>query len=125
VVEVKDKEYPNEESKPLWAVENTTMFLSDGGPLWGLVDEEAAKNRPNITTLRKEHLYLPGRDSSIGFSNMPGKDFAGAALDMAYSSSSTARIDYSGQCKLLYPPHYRSRRVTYCRSNLFCNMHQI
>ncbi|KAH7394721.1 hypothetical protein BKA66DRAFT_509547 [Pyrenochaeta sp. MPI-SDFR-AT-0127] len=104
VVSIVDKTYPNDAAKPLWGVENSSMFLKDGGPLWGLVSEEQAKTL-NISTVRKESLYLPGRDQSIGWQNLPGKDFATIALDMAYetgtSSSITSKgVDYSGQSNL-------------------------
>ena len=34
VESIEDKTYPNEESKPLWAVENSDMPLKHGSPLW-------------------------------------------------------------------------------------------
>ncbi|CAO2649827.1 Nn.00g011190.m01.CDS01 [Neocucurbitaria sp. VM-36] len=100
VVSLVDKTYPTEESKPFWGVENTEMFLKDGNPLWGLISEEQAKTL-NLSTLRKERLYLPGRDGVMGWQNLPGADFASIALDMAYDFSlSTKGIDYSGQSNL-------------------------
>jgi hypothetical protein len=103
-----DKVYPNEESKPLWAVENTHMMLKDGNPLWGIVTPEAATTL-NISTLRKESLWLPGlANDELGIlsshQNLPGVDFYAKALSATYSSESTGDIgsstDYTGQSNL-------------------------
>ena len=101
VLSIQDKTYPNEDSKPLWGVENTSMKLKDGGPLWGLVTPSAAQAM-NLTALRKESLYLPGRDASINFQNLPATDFANVALDMVYKTGSSSQgiVDYSGQSNL-------------------------
>ena len=101
VVSLADKTYANDSAKPLWGVENTSMLLKDGGPLWGLVSPSAAKTL-NISTVRKESLYLPGRDPVMGWQNVPAADFASIALDMAYKTGSASRgvIDYSGQSNL-------------------------
>jgi hypothetical protein len=101
VVSVVDKTYPNEESKPLWGVENTSMYLKDGGPLWGLISKDMDKVL-NITTVRKESLYLPGRDPYLGTENNPGADFAATALQMTYGTrpESTTAVDYSGKANL-------------------------
>ncbi|KAF2822558.1 hypothetical protein CC86DRAFT_301012 [Ophiobolus disseminans] len=102
VVSVVDKTYPNIESKPLWGVENTSMFLKDGGPLWGLISKDKEKDL-NVTTIRKESLYLPGRDPFINSENNPGADFAAVALQMTYDtgkSSLNSAVDYSGKANL-------------------------
>jgi hypothetical protein len=101
VVSVKDKVYESEETKPLWGVENTSMRLKDGGPLWGLISKDKV-NVLNLTTVRKESLYLPGRDPYIGTRNVPSADFAAIALQMTYDTSpySLKLIDYSGKANL-------------------------
>jgi hypothetical protein len=104
VLSLVDKVYPNEGSKPLWGVENTDMFIRNGGPLWGIVTEEKAKSL-NLSTLRKESLYLPGRAPSLSIyqQNLPALDFALTALDMTYDigeSYSIDPIDYSGKANL-------------------------
>jgi hypothetical protein len=101
VVSLKDKTYPNDESKPLWGVENTSMYLKDGGPLWGLISKDMEKVL-NITTVRKESLYLPGSDPILGTENNPGADFAATALGMAYGrvTDSAGAVDYSGKANL-------------------------
>ena len=101
VVSLKDKIYPDEASKPLWAVENTSMFLKDGTPLWGLVSEDKAKTL-NLSTVRQESLYLPGRDPVMGWQNLPGADFASIALDLTYNTGSSldSPASYSGKSNL-------------------------
>lgn len=102
VVSLADKVYLSEESKPLWGVENTTMDLRDGGALWGLIAKDKATVL-NITTVRKESLYLPGADPLISTENNPAADFAAIALEMTYKtspSSSDSVVDYSGQANL-------------------------
>jgi hypothetical protein len=105
VVSIVDKTYPNEESKPLWAVENSDMYLKDGSPLWGIISKDNEK-KLNLSTIKKESLYLPGGNPTIGAQNTPGADFAAIALDMTYEtgfsslSATSALIDYSGQSNL-------------------------
>lgn len=99
VLDVKDKVYASDAEKPLWGVENSDMMLADGSPLWGIVTEEASK-KYNISTLRKEYLYLPGRDTSINYKNTPGVDFADAALDMTYMIGVGSTAGYSGRTNL-------------------------
>ncbi|KAF2023260.1 hypothetical protein EK21DRAFT_118925 [Setomelanomma holmii] len=60
VVSLIDKIYDNKDSMPLWGVENTSMFLRDGGPLWGLISPSRQKDL-NLSIVQKESLYLPGR----------------------------------------------------------------
>jgi hypothetical protein len=105
VVSITEKTYLNQESKPLWGVEKTSMRLADGGPLWGLVSP-AKTDVLNLTTLRSESLYLPGRDPKLGTDNKPGADFAATALQMTYktgldqSYSSATVVDYTGAVNL-------------------------
>jgi hypothetical protein len=70
--------------------------------MWGIVTEEKAKSL-NLSTLRKEPLYLPGRGPNIGSRNLPVADFASAALNMVYTMSdslSASPMDYSGKVNL-------------------------
>lgn len=104
VISVVDKVYANDESMPLWGVENTSMRLKHGGPLWGIVSKDREKEL-NLTTARKESLYLPGFAnpplSGIESANNPGADFAALALDMVYTmGSSTSPVDYTGKADL-------------------------
>lgn len=107
VESIEDKFYPDEESKPLWAVENSEMPLKHGSPLWGVVTPEAA-TQLNLSTVRKDSLYLPGYAGVVtgmtSHENLPGADFAAQALGTAYqtgqSSSMTGSFDYSGQANL-------------------------
>ncbi|KAF2741897.1 hypothetical protein M011DRAFT_522494 [Sporormia fimetaria CBS 119925] len=59
VTNIQPKEYPKEEDKPLWTVENLAVELHDVNPVWGMTTPDHA-NGPNITTWRGPHLYLPG-----------------------------------------------------------------
>lgn len=110
VLDIVDKSYPNETSKPLWGVENSEMHLIDGNPLWGLVTPEAAL-RLNISTIQREHLYLPGNSDSLSINgnldsqqNLPGADFVTDTLAATYQigrTSETSRLfDYSGRSNL-------------------------
>ena len=105
VLSIEDKKYLNDESKSLWVVENSDMPLKHGNPLWGLSTPEAAEQF-NLSTLRKEALYLPGSVGKVSGSlasheNLPGADFAAAALgatcETGQPSSLNGRPDYSGQ----------------------------
>ncbi|EAU37990.1 predicted protein [Aspergillus terreus NIH2624] len=105
VVSITDKVYDNNSPAPLWGVENLQLNLSDVRPLWGLVAEDRA-NQPNLATVRKSHLYLPGYTTALGgytpSDNMPGASFHGVALSRAYSIGSTSMYnddmgDYTGR----------------------------
>jgi hypothetical protein len=83
------------------------MALADVKPLWGLVAPQS-QGRVNLSTLRKESLWLPGYgDFGIGplangYQNLPGVDFHSYALNSAYNVgySSNGMVDYSGQSNL-------------------------
>ncbi|RDA88500.1 hypothetical protein CP532_6663 [Ophiocordyceps camponoti-leonardi (nom. inval.)] len=82
---IRDKEYPDEASMPLWGVEDVgnRYLVGEIGLIWGLVSPEHERGA-NITTYRQPSLYLPGRMSTwndqIPFmsdgSNLAGSDFA-------------------------------------------------
>ena len=107
VLSIDDKVYSDEASKPLWAVENSNMTLKEGNPLWGIVTPEAA-TKLNLSTVQKEHLYLPGYNGPLSGSltshqNVPGADFPSKALGGAYAiegSTINRQTDYSGQMNL-------------------------
>lgn len=65
VTKIQAKEYTENSSKPLWGVENSELPLRDARPLWGLVSSDAA-SKLGLSTLRKEHLWLPGT-GDMGF----------------------------------------------------------
>lgn len=105
ILDIRNKEYPNEESKPLWGVENLQMNLSDVKPLWGLVSPERAEGVPDISTLRKESLYLPGLADSgpaaIDHQNLPGVNIHASALAVAYEPiSDQTAANYNGKNQL-------------------------
>jgi hypothetical protein len=87
VQSIEEKQYSDDTSKPLWAVEDSDMPLRHGNPLWGIVNPDAAA-RLNLSTLRKDKLYLPGYAGTSFYmgshENLPGADFAAQALGTAY-----------------------------------------
>lgn len=105
VLSIQAKQYPNDESKPLWAVENTDIELKHAKPLWGIVSEETAV-KLNMSTLRRESLYLPGYAGLAGLAsheNLPAADFASDVLAATYDVgpySSSSQVDYSGKTNL-------------------------
>ncbi|KAK6535729.1 hypothetical protein TWF694_002178 [Orbilia ellipsospora] len=106
VTDLADKVYLNDELKPLWGVENTELTLNGVSPLWGLIAPDMEK-KLNISTVRKESLYLPGYVQGIGpsangYQNLPGVDFPPDALAAAYDIGFSALgvEDYSGLTNL-------------------------
>jgi hypothetical protein len=102
ITNVTDKIYAKEEEKPLWVVENANRSLSMYDPLWGLAHPRY-ENHVNISTLRKESLWLPGYSVS-GLAkfqdkqNIPGVTFHLASFAKAYDLSGfgASEYDYSG-----------------------------
>ncbi|KAL2062708.1 hypothetical protein VTL71DRAFT_5780 [Oculimacula yallundae] len=106
ITSLKDKEYPNEESKPLWGVEDTgnRYYQNDMKLIWGLVSDQYANNQ-NVSVVRQNSLYLPGYQGGFGastlqfsYQNLPASEFYQSAMDASYDvgGSSSAPIDYSG-----------------------------
>jgi hypothetical protein len=103
ITDLHAKAYSDDNSMPLWGVEDSGMANEDISPVWGLVSP-AYENYPNISVIRQESLYLPGYSMLTGFSrstyqNMPGSDFAPTAMTGAYAISTSAAlpaVDYTG-----------------------------
>lgn len=106
VTNIQDKVYPNEQSMPLWGVENTgdSYHLNELTLVWGLISEEYANNE-NVSALRAPSLYLPGYSvnallTNIGYDNMPGSEAFIGAMGAPYSISketlSFGAADYTG-----------------------------
>lgn len=105
IKDVRPKNYTDDNSMPLWGVENTGLNYSQISPIWGLISPKYATH-PNISSVRKESLYLPaGIDiryiestsySETTYQNMPGTDFYMPAMAMAYGATSGLQTDYSG-----------------------------
>ncbi|KAI9800890.1 MAG: hypothetical protein M1833_003026 [Piccolia ochrophora] len=106
---VEDKSYPDKASLPIWGVENTDMPLRDLRLLWGLISPEFERSE-NLTTVRKESLWLPGDTTLPGGStltatndNVPAIEFSSNALSYAYAvetSPNPGVADYTGQSNL-------------------------
>lgn len=103
VVGIRGKTYPDNHSMPLWGVENSGMLLNDIQPLWGLVSPKSA-GQLGLSTVRQEHLWLPGTTGGDVFStdpyyqNLPGVGFYKTALAGTYgvAAGSIGFFDYSG-----------------------------
>ena len=72
---------------------------------YGIVTPEAA-GKLNLSTIRKESLYIPGYTGVVAgltsHQNLPAADFAAQALGSAYETgqSTSGSVDYSGQSNL-------------------------
>ncbi|KAF7186099.1 hypothetical protein HII31_12560 [Pseudocercospora fuligena] len=122
VDDIRDKQYSDNASMPLWGVENTGNAYNNSeiDLIWGIVDDIHVNN-PNVSTARQPHLFLPGwldNNIDLGLSygnwqNLPGSDFIKIALRSAYSvdssslssvlsglSQTSGVVDYSGQSSL-------------------------
>ena len=111
VTGVRPKVYPNNDSIPLWGVEETGKSMDEISPIWGLVSP-AYENYPNISVIKAESLHLPGfADSSDvsskrTYQNMPGSDFYRAVSAYAYDISDSGsdtygpRVDYTGYANM-------------------------
>jgi len=105
---IQDKVYSDNQSLPLWGVENTgnAYLLEDLTLVWGLISDEY-ENDQNVSAIRQESLYLPGYSdygliSTIGFDNMPGSEALIGAMGIPYSVSTggtliNGQTDYSGE----------------------------
>jgi hypothetical protein len=61
VSHISPKKYPNDTSKPLWAVEKleNKWTVSSIRPLWGIADSIASENLHNLWTIQSESFFLP------------------------------------------------------------------
>ncbi|PGH06744.1 hypothetical protein GX51_02185 [Blastomyces parvus] len=113
----KSKSYADQESKPLWAVEDLKGIpISDGKPLWGILDSSKStadiKFPSNISTTSHDHLYLPGYMDEYSLlldgpgavsdatQNLPGTEFYTQsmliALTITRPGGNRGYVDYSG-----------------------------
>lgn len=103
VVNTKPKTYPDEASKPLWAVEHSFDRIMRFDPLWGLVNN-SYETTLGFHTLRSESLWLPTSPSMTGgFGEVEGYDALAATggflkrLANVYGSFTTSGRDYTGK----------------------------
>lgn len=97
-----DKVYPDEASKPLWAVEKTGMNISDLQLLWGIVDNRYEKDE-NLYTMRKDKFWLPATSMTILSSSdsLASSNAPSAALTSVFQSSLTGgSMDYTGETNI-------------------------
>ncbi|KIW17682.1 hypothetical protein PV08_04877 [Exophiala spinifera] len=77
VVDIADKVYPNEKSKPLWAGEHSYDKAMRFDPLWGIVDDsyENYGFKEGFYTLRAEKFWLTATPTpSLSFGDTDGFD---------------------------------------------------
>lgn len=110
VSSIKDKEYKDQTSMPLWGIEDTgnAFYTKDINLVWGIISSEYEQN-PNVSALRSSSLYLPGWIDPSSMSildlhdsdeNLPASDFAVGALGASYcvtSDGGSGCIGSSGQ----------------------------
>lgn len=104
VLQITDKVYHDEESKPLWAVEHSYDRRMWFDPLWGLVDDRY-ETTDGFYTLRAEKLWLPTSPHlTSNFGESEGYDALAAVsgfirrLGNLYGGLlSLTRRDYSGK----------------------------
>jgi hypothetical protein len=105
VRDVRPKDYSGADM-PTWGVEASGLTLRSLAPLWGLIDP-AETQAPNLTTIQKEHLWLPGKLPSLSqvvpaVDNFPALNFyrtvAGTVYNIGSSrnSPSDSFVDYTG-----------------------------
>ena len=116
VTSVQPKSYANTSDLPLWGVENTgnEYLISGLSMIWGLVSDKY-ENNPNVSTIQKESLYLPGYYtglsgepfstlSPIESQNLPASDFYHSAMEAAYliapAGQTLSPIDYTGRSSI-------------------------
>lgn len=118
VTNITSKTYPNEASKPLWAVEDTGMEIRNVAPSWGIVADRY-ENAPALWTRRADRLYLPAGVGSQGYLNSDHGDAGAIAAELALSSTYsdasvvstvTGMAEYSGYTN--YPLFLKWERLS-------------
>jgi hypothetical protein len=109
ITNIQNKVYPDENSRPLWGVENTGngYTLNQMNLIWGIVSPQY-ENNPNVSTVRQESLYLPGwcsLDNSmyrVDTFNLPASDFYAGAIGEGYQVGLANDVvyDYSGDSNM-------------------------
>jgi hypothetical protein len=106
IINATEKSYPNTSSMPVWGVEDSGLVYRQITPLWGLLNPAFA-GKPNISSVRKESLWLPGFTSILSSvvdstMNIPGASFYSTIMAYIYrelldGSSKIQEIhDYTG-----------------------------
>jgi hypothetical protein len=112
VLNATEKIYTHPSDMPVWGVEDSGLHHMDIPPLWGLVSSDF-EGKPNISTISKSSLWLPGFknwDTTApvdGTMNIPGASFHSTIMDYIYkellSSASATQSeevqDYSGRAQ--------------------------
>ncbi|RYP18471.1 hypothetical protein DL767_009832 [Monosporascus sp. MG133] len=103
VSRIAEKTYPDDASKPLWAVEHSYERRMWFDPLWGLVND-SYETMEGFYTQRSGHLWLPMSPHLVlGFGEVEGIGTLAAAssfirhLSNLYGGVSIGERDYSGK----------------------------
>ncbi|PFH56544.1 hypothetical protein XA68_16344 [Ophiocordyceps unilateralis] len=117
VTDIRDKQYEDGESMPLWGVEDTRDAHGKGplSPLWGIISPEYADG-PNLTTYRQPSLYLSGPMTGSGvqvdafgeFGNLAGIHFAGQMMRSAYCTDDSRNEWNQTACPRIFDYHGRT-----------------
>ena len=134
VDDIEPKTYPNQSSMPLWGVENYGNTMGQGNLIWGLLSS-SYEGHPNVSTVRQDHLYLPGYSIAeapsgagyfaTGFENLPGADFFSGAMSNAYAvpaASAGLVTDYSGQVNMAMWAYWQSLSKSASTASLIPNL---
>ncbi|KIJ28520.1 hypothetical protein M422DRAFT_189643 [Sphaerobolus stellatus SS14] len=80
-----------------WAVEKTNVLISDVDLYWGIIDERY-ENDPTLSTIRRDHFYLPAGSTDIWDAPSAGTPNAlpQLALNELYNAAPSFLPDYSG-----------------------------
>lgn len=103
VSKISEKEYPDDASMPLWAVEHSYERRMWFDPLWGLVDDKY-KTTEGFYTQRSPYLWLPASPNMVlGFGETQGIGTLAAVssfirhLGNLYNGIGIGARDYSGE----------------------------
>jgi hypothetical protein len=120
VERISDKTYPNDASKPLWAVEHSYDMRMHFDSLWGLVND-SYETVDGFYTMRSDKLWLPAGPytgvnalslEGVGLGSIPAPSVPYIKVMRAYGGGFTTDDStfYSG--KLSYPMLERFRRLS-------------
>ena len=103
VSRIAEKEYPDDKSKPLWAVEHSYERRMWFDPLWGIVDDKY-ETTEGFYTQRSDHLWLPMTPNLVlNFGDTQGIGTLAAVnsfirhLGNLYNGIGISARDYSGE----------------------------
>jgi len=114
VESIKGKAYPNEKSKPLWAVETSGNIHMHFDPLWGIVND-GYETPDGLYTLRAAKLWLPATprlSRNLGEHAGPGSLAAASSFVLKLSRTYSPQIfeetaQYTGELSFSLAERFR------------------